>query len=488
MTLDPVPTWTHKDLVLVATLTFVAAVLRSIGLNEGLWFDEMMTAIHYVPLPAREIIGSFDSLNNHILYSLFAHLSSVLTGETAWSLRLPAALFGIATIPAAYYLGRQLFSRNEAFLASAFLAVSYHHIWFSQSARGYTGLLLGTVLASILFIRLLALKKPGYRSVFAYATIVALASWIHLTAALLVISHGMTWLAVIAAQRGKGKVDHKPAAAQAMLLAGLFSMVLYAPVLFQLLGIFDGTGVVPAQSIAWSDTGWVLAEFVRALNQAIPGGWPLISLGLLATATGIWDCLKQGVVTVGILILPVFVALVFITWFMNIIFPRFLFSSMVFFLLMTVRGGFVLSQTVLPMISKPVVLAVGLVVALATSTMVPRAWAPKQDFDTALAFVNKHRLTGDAVVCPGLTYMPLHMYLGMDCIDVRSSTELQAVEQAQARTWLLYTFPAHLQRYRPEVRRKIYDDYFLVTRISGTVGGGDIFIMLNSPETVISGS
>lgn len=231
----------------------------------------------------------------------------------------------------------------------------------------------------------------------------------------------------------------------------------------------------------------MLAEFLRALNQAIPGGWPLIALGLLATATGIWDCLKRGAATAGILILPVIVTLVFLTWLINVIFPRFLLSSMVFFLLMTVRGGFVLSQTVLPMISKRVVLAVGLVVALATSTMAPRAWAPKQDFDTALAFVNKHRLAGDAVVCPDMTYMPLHLNLGMDCIDAHSATELHGLEQAHARTWLLYTFPAHLQRYRPEVWRKIFDEYVLVTRISGTVGGGDIVIMLNSPESVISG-
>ena len=174
--INAVPSWTKKDLALVAILTIVALVLRIIGLNAGLSFDEILSLVRYIHLPAWEIIGRVGGPNNHILYTLLAHTSIGWFGESAWSIRLPAMVFGVATIPAAYYLGRQLASRNEAFLATAFLAVSYHHIWFSQSARGYTGLLLGTVLVSIFFIRLLTLEKPGYRPVLAYGIVAALAT------------------------------------------------------------------------------------------------------------------------------------------------------------------------------------------------------------------------------------------------------------------------------------------------------------------------
>ena len=141
--INPDPSWTQKDLVLVAILTFAGLVLRVIGLNEGMWFDEIATLVDYIRLPATQIIGHYTTLNNHVFYSLLAHFSAGWFVESAWSLRLPAVSFGVATIPAAYYLGRQITARREAFLAAAFLALSYLHVWFSQDARGYTGLVLG---------------------------------------------------------------------------------------------------------------------------------------------------------------------------------------------------------------------------------------------------------------------------------------------------------------------------------------------------------
>jgi uncharacterized membrane protein len=134
--LNPAPPWTRLDLGLVAILVVAAGALRFIGLNEGLWYDEIETLLKFIPLTAGEIFGNYQSRNNHIFYSLLAHYSVGWFSESAWALRLPAALFGVATIPATYYLGRQLAPRHEALLASALLTASYHHVWFSQNARG----------------------------------------------------------------------------------------------------------------------------------------------------------------------------------------------------------------------------------------------------------------------------------------------------------------------------------------------------------------
>jgi uncharacterized membrane protein len=482
--LNPAPAWTRKDLTLVAILTATALALRIIGLNEELWFDEINTLLRYVRPPAWEIFRQFDTLNNHILYSLAAHFSIGWFGESAWSVRLPAVVFGVATIPAAYYLGRQLMGRNEAFLASAFLAFSYHHVWFSQSARGYTGLLLGTVLISIFFVRLLTQDKPDRRSVLAYAIVAALASWIHLTAALVIIAHGITWLAVISAKAVRGKAGFKPAALLGTLLAGLFSLALYAPVLIQLLSLFGGSeGGAPSPTpTAWRSANWTLAEVAIAMKTAIPGGWPVISIGLLALAAGTLTCLKRGIVVTGILILPVLSTLVFVNSFFDVFFPRFLFNSMVFFLLIAVHGGFVLCRVILPMISTRLVTAIGLTLALASAALVPGAWKPKQDFTGALEFLNGHRAPGDAVVCPGLTRMPLQRYVGMDCIAVFSANELGYLEETHSRTWVLYSFPEHFMYRRPGVWQKLLKEYHRVATKKGTIGGGDIVIMLNSPE------
>lgn len=59
-------------------------------------------------------------------------------GESGWALRLPAALFGIASVVMVYVLAARYLSRVEAWVATAVIATSYHHVWFSQNARGYT--------------------------------------------------------------------------------------------------------------------------------------------------------------------------------------------------------------------------------------------------------------------------------------------------------------------------------------------------------------
>jgi len=411
---------------------------------------------------------------------LIAHHSVAWFGESAWSLRLPAALFGIATIPAAYYLGRQLASRNEAFLVGAFLAFNYHHVWFSQNGRGYTGVLLGAVLMSSCFIHLMTTDKPGYRPVLAFAIIAALTTWIHLTAALVVIAHGIIWLAVVSPLARKEKADLKVAAALGLLLAGLFSLALYAPLLARLAGEYSAGVTSPEYRTAWHTTGWVLAEFWKAALSAVPGGWPIILLGALAMIAGIWSYLKKGIVSAGILLLPVLVILFFVNRYGEVFFLSFLFVSAVFFLLIAVRGGFVLSRAVLPMLNARQVTIIGLAFALATATKVPSAWKPKQDFVAAAEFISANRVPGDAVVCFTQTFTPLHVYLGLDCRRPVTMNELNELEKAHSRTWFLYTFPVPFQGLLPDVWDKVHNEYNSVIKFGSTVGGGDIIIMLKT--------
>ncbi len=128
----------------LGALLLVSMAVRLYQLGSGLWFDEIMTLKEYARLPYLEIVTRFKSENQHFLYSLLAHSSILLFGESAWSLRLPAVLFGVGSIWAVYMLGAEVTDRKQAFLASALLAFSYHHLWFSQNARGYTGLLFWT--------------------------------------------------------------------------------------------------------------------------------------------------------------------------------------------------------------------------------------------------------------------------------------------------------------------------------------------------------
>src|SRR6188768_3984008 len=137
---------THRAGMTVLALTIVALALRLVNINGGLWYDEIVTLVEFARPPLAQIVTHFPDPNNHPLYSVLAHASVSVFGEHVWSLRLPAVVFGVLGVPMLYWLGTALTSRIEALAAAALLTVSYHDVWFSQNARGYTGLLFWTML------------------------------------------------------------------------------------------------------------------------------------------------------------------------------------------------------------------------------------------------------------------------------------------------------------------------------------------------------
>jgi hypothetical protein len=72
---------------------------------------------------------------------LFSHLmaaSASLFGFSEFALRLPAALFGIALIVAAYFFGAALFGRVVGIVTAALLAISFWDIDLARYARFYS--------------------------------------------------------------------------------------------------------------------------------------------------------------------------------------------------------------------------------------------------------------------------------------------------------------------------------------------------------------
>jgi uncharacterized membrane protein len=144
-------------------LLLIGGLIRMYRLPNGLWFDEIQTLVDYVRLPMGHILTTYNSQNQHLFYSVLAGATTGIFGESAATLRLPAAVFGVASLAAMYFFARMVTGRIESLLATALLTFSYHHVWFSQNARGYTGLLLFTLLASGFFVRLVAgrYQRPG---------------------------------------------------------------------------------------------------------------------------------------------------------------------------------------------------------------------------------------------------------------------------------------------------------------------------------------
>ncbi len=95
--------------------------------------------------------------NSPFLWYLTEWVDYRLLGSSEFALRLPSALAGIATVPVAWGIGRELAGRRAAIVCSLLVAVGPLFVWYSQEARVYALYALLGALATLCFLRLLRL-------------------------------------------------------------------------------------------------------------------------------------------------------------------------------------------------------------------------------------------------------------------------------------------------------------------------------------------
>lgn len=126
----------HIEILLVTTLTILGAIIRFSYLGYwSLWNDE----VHTIQVALKSILT--DEAGNSIYYPinfLITRLSLNIFGVNEFSARLFPAIIGTLTIPLIYVLGKYLFNRQVALLASILLSIHTWHIDWSQNARYYT--------------------------------------------------------------------------------------------------------------------------------------------------------------------------------------------------------------------------------------------------------------------------------------------------------------------------------------------------------------
>ena len=99
--------------------------------------DEARTFLDYASQPWHEGLSDYSLPNNHLLNTLAVHASWRVFGQDEWTLRLFALLAGIATVPATFALGRELYDRQAALWGAALVAGSSALIQYSANGRGY---------------------------------------------------------------------------------------------------------------------------------------------------------------------------------------------------------------------------------------------------------------------------------------------------------------------------------------------------------------
>ena len=146
------------DVVLVAAVTLVAAMLRLIKLGDipyGVHPDEAQIGLDAFRISRDHWIGVYShaALGVPTLNAYIDWPGIWLLGHTAFSLRLPLALVGLAAVPLLYALVRVAYGRLEAFFAALLLGVSYWHLFYSRVAHSsisYPTIFLGAMLCLML--------------------------------------------------------------------------------------------------------------------------------------------------------------------------------------------------------------------------------------------------------------------------------------------------------------------------------------------------
>jgi mannosyltransferase len=282
----------------LAALTILAAALRLSTLDlQSFWYDEAFTPVHVLhPSLLATLRSVVHTENTPPLWYVIAWADARVLGTGEVALRLPSAIAGIATVPVAWAIGRELTARRAtAIAAAAFVAVNPLFVWYSQEARAYGLFVLTGALAMLCFLRALHGTTPRRLTAFAVTASLALLS--HYFAAFLVapmiamllFRRRLPWLRDEPPEEGEG------ASARATLLA-CGAVVLVGLALLPLASAQGGHG---AQWIG----EWALAGRLEAIPQYYLTGYMgsplghgielLVALPILAgVGHGLWSVLE----------------------------------------------------------------------------------------------------------------------------------------------------------------------------------------------------
>lgn len=133
----------------------IGGLLRFWNLGQwSFWIDEVLTV-----LDAKEFSLSNSPINPvpyvAAKFSVFIgeKLSFLIEGGDEWNSRLIFCIAGILSIPIIFSLGQTLYNSRVGLLATAFVALSSWHLFWSQNARSYIFTFLFAALTAWFFYR-----------------------------------------------------------------------------------------------------------------------------------------------------------------------------------------------------------------------------------------------------------------------------------------------------------------------------------------------
>jgi uncharacterized membrane protein len=176
----------NRELLVLSLLIVAGTILRLFNLGfNSLWLDEAATySLSVVPLDqiwSNMMTGEF----NPPLFFVIEHFMLML-GNNEIALRFMPALFGIATIPIIYLVGKEFLDKYVGLIVAAAFTFSPFLLYYSQEARAYSLLLLLCALMMFFFLR--AMKTNTLIDWLPFVLTGAVAIWTHFYAIVFIVA------------------------------------------------------------------------------------------------------------------------------------------------------------------------------------------------------------------------------------------------------------------------------------------------------------
>lgn len=473
----------ERDTVLIAVITGLALILRLWQINSDLWMDEIITIVQYMRQSPFEASTTFNSANQHLLNSVLGSVSIHVFGESIWAVRLSALLFGVATIPAFFFLARLVTERREAIVATLFLTLSYHHVWFTQNARGYSGMIFFTVLSTFFLIRWLGDPgKAGRRDLLWFSISGVLGMMSLLSFAF--VPAGQFLIALIQLVKSRNWP-----ALRLLISSGVLMVVLtllgYAATIPAIRAYFLGDPGERYQDLAsfspLLEAGWKM--LLNGLIIALPAmAIPALLTGMVIALTGWVSYLQRMRFIAWMLVLPSFFNILLLAQLNWIVYPRSFLYILPFGILILVRGAFVMSGWVVRRTGSPGwgVYALPVLMLIACAVILPFNYKyPKQDYTGSLAYTRALAGPDDVIAVVGYLEYGYRNFYDSELVFPQSVQELEALRGPDHRLWVLNSFTGDMKMRLPEIRDYLKQEFQLEQVFPGTLGDGNVYLRVS---------
>lgn len=477
---------------ILASIAVVGLLLRLLHLNSDLWLDEITPILEYGQMSVLQVVGSYSSTNNHLLNTLLMKFAIWSFGEREWTVRLPAVIFGAATIPAFYWVTRLAFPRVASLCAALLLAVSYHHIFFSQNGRGYTAYLLFSILSTGLLVR--GLQEDRARTWLLYVAIMVLNFAALLNSGFVLGSHIFVGSVALIIVWRRGYFPKR----LFQRLVGVFGITAFLA--FQLYAtVLPRVFVVMQTTYAEQSTGYpglslaFFTELVRGVSAgfgsaALWGALPFVALA----AFGFIALLRRQWALALALVMPEVLTGLFLIARGFTFSPRFFLLALPLAMLSVVAGLWSLVGVVARYVGKTprfvprLGAALVLMVAAISAASLPNYYSvPKQSYRASIEYVEATRQPDEIVIVIHLAEWGYRYYgqryavrEGEAYFFVRSEDALENVLSTHAGNGaiLVTTFHRALRLEYPKLAARINSGWSVDRAFPATIGDGQIVV------------